>query len=196
MSGFDHAAKLQAALLDSQVIRRKAAIVTSYDPDAYRAKVKLQPEDLLTGWLPIASAWVGAGWGFFTPPAIGQLVRVEFVEGHLDAGEIVGSAHNSALPPVSVPAGEMLLQHAAGSLLQFHNDSTVKLISAGTLTTQAPQWNHTGPVFVDGSLQTSGDITDNNTTNSSTLAQLRTAHNDHDHPDPQGGSTGTPNLTV
>src|SRR5260363_12451 len=32
-------------------------IVTSYDPKTYAVKVQLQPEGVLTGWIPLKSAW-------------------------------------------------------------------------------------------------------------------------------------------
>ncbi|NIB50037.1 phage baseplate assembly protein V, partial [Salmonella enterica subsp. enterica] len=36
---------------------------------------------------------------------------------------------------------------------------TVTLISAGTLTSQAPQWNHTGPMQINGTLLVTQTIT-------------------------------------
>lgn len=55
----------------------RMGIVTSYDPNRYTAKVKLMPEaadpdqsqDLPeSGWMPVSTQWVGAGWGMYCPP--------------------------------------------------------------------------------------------------------------------------------
>ena len=186
------AARIQAALQNSRRVYQKIGIVTSYDPERYQARVELQPEGILTGWLPISSQWVGANWGLFMPPSIDQHVKVEFIEASLDAGIITGMQFSDAFPPISVPAGEMLMQHKAGSLLQFHNDGTVHLVSAGTLTSEAPQWNHTGPMKLDGDLDVTGDISDQNGAHG-TVRDLRDTYNGHDHNDPQGGVVGIPN---
>lgn len=132
-NGLNRAAQLQAALMSAQTVKVKIGVVTSYSPDKYQAKVKLQPEGLLTGWLPVSSQWVGSSWGLFLPPSEGQHVRVEFLDGHLDAGTITGMHFSNKFPPVPVPAGEMLMQHQSGSLLHFDNAGNVALTSAANL---------------------------------------------------------------
>ncbi|MGT2505665.1 phage baseplate assembly protein V [Cupriavidus basilensis] len=63
----------------------QVGIVTSYDPGTASAKVRLQPEDpdspdaTLTGWLPVASPWVGNGWGVDAPVTPGDQVEVKFL---------------------------------------------------------------------------------------------------------------------
>lgn len=189
-------AQLQAALLNAQTVKAKIGVVTSYNPDKYQAKVELQPEGLLTGWLPISSQWVGTSWGCFMPPAIGQHVRVEFVEGLLDAGVITGMLFSNAFPPVAVPAGEMLLQHASGSLLHFDNAGNVEVTANKAMTLNAPSgFTFNGDSQFNGNVQASGTIADLNAAHG-TIGDLRTAHNDHDHTDPQGGTVGPASITV
>ncbi len=65
----------------SQQALVRMAVVTSFDPDAYAAKVQIQPEGVETGFLPVASPWVGNGWGMFCPPSPGDVVDVHFQEG-------------------------------------------------------------------------------------------------------------------
>ena len=191
-----NAMRMQAERQASQRATTRLGIVTSYDPSNYSAKVKIQPEDTETGWLPILSPWVGNGWGFFAPPTIGDMVEVQYQEGDFNAGMICLRLFNDSDRPLTVPSGEFWLQHASGSKLKFHNDGTVELISIGTLTSSAPQWNHTGNVQVTGNIMTTGDITDQIGTNSRTIAGMRSQYNSHTHSDPQGGSVGTPSATM
>ena len=156
---FEQMVRVPPALMLAQRVHAKIGVVTSYNPDRYQAKVALQPRGQLSGWLPIATQWAGNQWGLYVPPSPGSHVIVAFVEGAINAGVILGMLFSNAIPPISVPAGEMLMQHSAGSLLQFFNDGTVKLVSNSTLTTQATQWNHTGPLSLDGNLAVTGNIT-------------------------------------
>ena len=47
----------------SQFGAPRCGLVASFNPQTYCAKVMIQPENTLTGWLPILSSWVGPGWG-------------------------------------------------------------------------------------------------------------------------------------
>lgn len=181
--------RLQAEQVQGNIAKTRAGLVDSYDPSTYSCKVSLQPDNTLTGWLPILSPWVGNGWGLFAPPTIGDLVEVQFIEGDIESGILCQRFYNDVDRPLATPSGEFWLVHASGSSLKFHNDGTVSLISAGTLTSSAPQWNHTGNVLVTGNIVASGDISDH--TNKS-MAGMRSAYNGHSHADPQGGSTSTP----
>jgi phage baseplate assembly protein gpV len=159
----------------------RQGVVTSYDPSAYAIKVALQPDNVLTGWIPLKSAWVGNSWGLFCPPSIGDAVEVDFQED--DGG--VGSAglrfFNDYDRPLPCPSGEFWLVHKSGSLLKFHNDGSVELHTAadlnasvagnanvavtGNINSSAAQWNHAGPVTVNGNViingteQVTGNIT-------------------------------------
>lgn len=147
----------QAALQQTGRATTRIGVVSSYDPTHYCAKVRLQPEDIETGWLPVASLQVGNGWGLFCPPSAGDMVQVEFQEADGLVGVIVGRFFNDADRPLGAPSGEFWLVNKSGSKLRFHNDGTVDLVAVGTLTTSAPQWNHTGPVHITGNLQLTGD---------------------------------------
>lgn len=108
--------------------------VTNYDPNTYSAKALIQPEGVETGWLPIASLWVGSGWGLFAPPKIGDVVEVRFQEGGKEAG-MIGLRHfGDVFRPLAVPSGEFWLQHQSGSFLKFKNDGSVEANAAANLT--------------------------------------------------------------
>jgi hypothetical protein len=129
-----NAMKLQAQLAQ-QGSHARLGKVLGYDPDTYRAKVLIQPENQISGWMPVASEWVGNGWGMFAPPAEGDAVLVEFFHGDFEAGIITRRFyHNAARPVASIPAGEFWLVHQSGSGLKFHNDGNVEISSHKDLT--------------------------------------------------------------
>jgi hypothetical protein len=122
----------------------RMGIVDTYDPALYCAKVRLQPEDpdhperSLTGFLPIASEWVGNGWGLVCPPTAGDVVDVHFQEGGKNAGYISKRFFSSVtLPPMvssaGAPSGEFWLVHQSGSFLKFTNDGKVTINSASDM---------------------------------------------------------------
>jgi uncharacterized protein involved in type VI secretion and phage assembly len=116
----------------------RMGIVSSYDADHYAAKVRIQPEGHETGWLPVATPWVGNGWGLFAPPTEGDVVDVHFQEGGREAAFVSLRFFGDEAPPLSVPSGEFWLVHKSGSFVKFHNDGSVELSAASTLRLEAP----------------------------------------------------------
>lgn len=165
MQQFRNQLGLAAQLSQNDTQHTKVGIVTSYDSGTASARVRLQPEDsenpdaTLTGWLPVATAWVGDGWGIDAPVSPGDQVEVKYFGAEVENGYIAGRFYSDQVRPTGAKSGEFFLTHKSGSKLRFHNDGTVTLISAGTLTSQAPQWNHTGPVQIDGTLLVKQTIT-------------------------------------
>lgn len=156
---------LAAQLAQGDRAESRAGEVKSYDPGTASARVRLLPIDpdnpdrSLTGWLPVTSPWVGNGWGMDAPVSPGDQVEVQFFGGEIDDGYVCARLFSDQQRPTGAQSGEFFLTHASGSKLQFHNDGTVTLISAGTLTSQAPQWNHTGNMQIDGTLLVKKTIT-------------------------------------
>lgn len=173
--------KAGAGGLDGRAGVARFGLVSSFDPKAYAARVLLQPENVLTGWLPVLSAWVGAGWGLAAPLVPGAQVLVIAQEGDAEQGVVVGAVWSTVDTPLAAPAGELWLQHEKGSF--------IKLLSDGTISLSASQVNVTGNLVV------SGDISDQNGAHG-TVAALRQAHDLHVHVAPQGGNTGLPSETV
>ncbi|AVA37651.1 phage baseplate assembly protein V [Cupriavidus metallidurans] len=159
---------LAAQLAQAGRAESVVGIVTSYDPGNAAARVRIQPVDpdfpdrSLTGWLPVISPWVGNGWGLDAPVSPGDQVEVKFFGGEIENGYVAGRLFSDQQRPTGAKSGEFFLTHASGSKLQFHNDGTVTLVSAGTLTSQAPQWNHNGPVNITGKLLVTDTITGQN----------------------------------
>jgi len=134
MQGQRNAMRLQAqrALAEFMVCRNGQ--ITNYDPDNYAVKVQLQPDGMLTGWLPLTSPWIGNQWGLFAAPSVGDMVAVEFIDGNLEAGFATMRFFNDEDRPLSVESGEFWLVHKSGSFLKFHNDGTVELTTHSDLT--------------------------------------------------------------
>lgn len=104
----------------------------------YEVRVKLQPEDVMTGWLPVLSPMVGTGWGIVSPPALNMQAFVVPHEGRADHGVVVGMAFNvQDMPPQpggnAVSEGQFALVHKNGSYLLF-NDDDVVLVTNRDLT--------------------------------------------------------------
>jgi phage baseplate assembly protein gpV len=180
MDQFWNAVKARAGALDGMAGVARFGLVSSFDPASYAAKVLVQPENVLSGWLPIVSAWVGAGWGLAAPLTPGDQVLIIAQEGDAEQGVVIGCVWSAVDTPMPVPSGELWLRHQSGSFVKLHNDGTIALA--------APTVNITGNLVV------SGDISDANGAHG-TLAALRNAHDTHTHPAP-GGTTGLPSVIV
>lgn len=159
MMGMQNAMAVAAQRSADERQHVRAGIVDSYDPATYSVKVKFLPNGVTSGWIPIASAFVGTGWGMQAGPAIGDMVTVVCLEGDLSSGIVVGGLFNDQDRPMPVPSGEMWIQHASGSLLKFLNDGTVQLVAATSIESTAPAWNHIGPVNIEGALTVKNRIT-------------------------------------
>lgn len=107
----------------------RMGIVTNYDPARHSARVLLQPEGIQTGYLPVTTAWVGNGWGMYSPPSIGNVVEVHFQQGGKEAGFIVNRFFSSKTKPLAVPSEEFWVVHKSGTAIKLTNDGNV-LISA------------------------------------------------------------------
>ncbi len=173
--------KAGAGGLDGRAGVARFGLVSSFDPANYAARILLQPENVLTGWLPVLSPWVGSGWGMAAPLVPGAQVLVVAQEGDAEQAVVVGAVWSTVDKPVPAPAGELWLCHQSGSFIKLLNDGTIAL--------QASQVNVTGNLVV------SGDISDQNGAHG-TVAALRQAHDQHVHSVPQGGDTGLPTETV
>ena len=159
-----NALKLQAHALDQAQSRPRFATVASVDVSSATVRVMLQPENVLTGWLPVLSPWTGTGWGMVCPPSPGDQVLVIGQEGDADNGVVIGSAFSSKRSPPPAPPGEFWLVHATGTCLKFKNDGSVQIV---------------------GDLHVTGDVYDSH----GPLSRLRTAYDSHTHVDSRGGQT-------
>jgi phage baseplate assembly protein gpV len=179
MDDFLNVIKAHASALDEAQAQPRFGVVTSVDPNNATVRVQLQPEGVLTGWLPVLSPWTGAGWGMSCPPSVSDQVLVVAQEGDAEHGVVVGRAFSLSEACPAAPAGEFWLVHASGSFLKLRNDGTIYLNGPVTLT---------GTLVVTGDLRAGGDITDGH----GSLSALRGHYNAHIHTDNHGDITDTP----
>lgn len=164
------AIKNQAGIANRTIAQPRFAIVTSFNMADYTARVTLQPEGTMTGWLPVLSPWTGAGWGMVCPLAAGDQVLVLPQEGDAEHGIIAGRTYSNVSPPPHVAAGEFWIVHSSGSCLKLKADGTVA---------------------ISGDLHVTGNIYDIH----GSLSHLRGVFNEHTHTASSGASTSPPNIT-
>lgn len=140
-----HTRAAQAML---QNARTRLGTVSSYNPNTYEVKIKLQPEGIETGWLPINVLQAGAGWGVYCGPAIGDQALIAFPEGDIESGQCLGFVPNDSDPPPVVQSGEMHFIHHAGWFLKFLADG---------IHSMGP-WTHTGDINVTGTVTATTDV--------------------------------------
>ena len=148
--------KSHAANLDRSVGQAKFGTVTSVNANDGTARVLIQPEAVLSGWLPVLSQWVGNGWGLVCPPTPGDQVLLVPQEGDIEQGIIIGRVFSRKQPPPAAPPGEFWIVHESGSFLKLCNDGTIR---------------------VQGDLHVAGDVYDRH----GALSGLRAHYNSHTH---------------
>lgn len=160
--------KGHADSLDCGSGQPRFGVVTSVDANSACVRVTLQPEGVLSGWLPVTSPWVGAGWGLVCPLSPGDQVMVLAQEGNAEHGVVIGAAFSTYQLPPAAPVGEFWLVHSSGSFVKLQNDGTIR---------------------ISGDLHVNGDVYDGH----GSLSDLRTHYNEHTHIDSRGGITSIPN---
>ncbi len=165
-----NAIKTQAGMVDRTLGQPRFGTISSFNAADHTARVLLQPEGTVTGWLPVLSPWTGVGWGIVCPLAAGDQVFVLPHEGDAEHGVIVGRAFSSRCPPPQSAEGELWIVHPSGSCLKLKGDGTVS---------------------VSGDLHVEGDVYDSH----GSMAHLRGNFNAHTHTVASGAITSLPNLT-
>lgn len=156
-----------AATLDQMQASPRLATVTSIDPETASVRVLQQPENVLSGWLPVLSLWAGDGWGIVSLPAPGDQVLVLSHDGNSSSGIVVGALFSEKRKVPAAPLGELWLVHSSGSSLKLVNDGTIRI--AGDLHVDGDVYDRSGP-----------------------LSHLRNVFNAHIHKDSMGRNTTIP----
>jgi uncharacterized protein involved in type VI secretion and phage assembly len=128
--------------------------IQSVNPANHTARVTIQPEGALSGWLPIHAVWIGNGWGMVCLPSPGDQVTLDADSGDSTNLKITGRVYNAGQTPPASNPGEMVLVHQSGSYLKLLNDGGIH--SKGT-------WNHIGAISATGNItagQGTGDQAD------------------------------------
>ncbi|TCG09366.1 hypothetical protein BZM27_06085 [Paraburkholderia steynii] len=145
--------RAHAQMAQGEKTTHRVGQVTAYDPSKYSVKVKMWPDTQESlGWIPLASTYIGNGWGLVAGPSIGDQVMIAFDREDQDAGVVVGRFFTDVEQPPAAPSGDFWLVHKSGSLLKFHGDGSVELTANATLTYRAAQHHFIGPVQMDATL--------------------------------------------
>lgn len=103
-------------------------IVDGYNPALHAVKVRLQPDDIITGWIQIETPQIG--WQI--APNVNDPGWVEFHEDDRRAGVFVGTAFNDNFPPPkSIAAGEAYYQNKSGASSYFKADGSITFTDKG-----------------------------------------------------------------
>lgn len=206
---------MRSAMAQSAFSGTRQGIITAYDPKEYAIKVSLQPTGEETGWIPLASPWVGNGYGFAAGPMIGAEVEVNFDSGTVGVGMAGGQFYNNEDRCPGPPSGELWIVHQSGSMLKFLNSgkiviqdsagTSINLNGDGTRTDSASgavtSTASGGMTIVaniqnNGNFQASGSIKDMNGDHGS-INDIRTTYNGHTHHENgAGGNTNVPNQLI
>ncbi len=150
--------KRNASALDSQAAEMRVGTIESIGPDGTTARVTIMPEGILSGWLPVGFASVGANC-IIVPPNQGDLVLIEPHEGDAENWVISHRIFSTASPPPNSPAtgnpikpGELAIIMGCGSYLHFD-------VAGNVWGKAATQWNMVGNVKWTGTMDVTGEVT-------------------------------------
>lgn len=150
MDGFLNAMKSQTG---NQIDARgqfKIGVVKSVHAEAYTVKCEIQPDGVMSGWLPVFSMWLGNGWGMACLPPPGTQVLIAPLNGDMENGIVMGALYSSAdIPPGPARVGEFLLVHSTGTFLRLGND--------GSVQAKAEAFVLEGDLYLNGKLRVDGD---------------------------------------
>lgn len=164
----------------------RLGLVSSFDGRVgkYAVKVRLMPEDIETGWLPIMPALAGAGWGVYVGPAVGDQAVIIHQEGDINSGMCLGFLASDEDPPPEVVSGEI-------HLIAKDGDAKVILKADGSITSKGA-WTHEGTFHASENITSAADVIDHSDgTSGVSMKEHRDAYNTHGH----GGVTAGGAMT-
>jgi phage baseplate assembly protein gpV len=162
---FENEMRRQAQEATRHIAPPRLGIVSTYDPNQYAVKVRLQPDGTETGWIQLKSQWVGDEWGLFCPPINGAQVEVTFEKADGEAGLCGSGLFSDEDRPLPVPQGEFWLVHKSGAYVKLTNDPTLTLgdgqgasiTIANGLLKSVGAWTHTGNFSATGEVTAKSD---------------------------------------
>lgn len=162
IEGFLNAVRQVADIQGQSRAAVRHGIITGYDPTTHAVKVTIQPEDIVTGWLPLKAIAVGPNWGAIFAPTLGEQVEVSFQEDDSTLGTVGLRFFTDDDTPPQVPAGEWWLIHKDGASVKFTADGKLTLTDASGTVLQLSndgKIRGTGDLIVSGKIQAGEDIT-------------------------------------
>ena len=150
-----NAIKGHTARQDEGYAQPRLATIEAYDADEHSARVRIQPEGVLSGWVPVAALAVGNGFGVVAPPSEGDQVLVVAQEGDAEHLVVIGRVFTvRARPPVS-PATMKAVQ--PGEFAVFAPGAWIH-VAGGVIHAEATELRLKGDLKVDGNVEVTGDV--------------------------------------
>ncbi len=141
--------RTQSAIQNAYQGQVRHGLVTAVDPKTHSVKVTLQPEGVVTGWLPDPGL-ACSGLRIACPCEVGTQVLTLPVEADAEHPVIVARLFDTTVtPPISPGTGSVVQPGEVGFFLS--NGNYLHLSSSGIFMK--------GDVTVDGSIKTTGDVT-------------------------------------
>jgi phage baseplate assembly protein V len=113
----------------NQWSRPRVGLVSAYDPDRHAVRVRLQPEDVESGWIPVTEQHVGNGFGIVMGPNIGDQFEVQFQGSDGETGRILGRLYSNEDRPPRVEAGEVMIRHQSGTRIFLDKNGVITIES-------------------------------------------------------------------
>ena len=153
------------------IAHHRHAVVTSVNPADHTVKVTLQPEGVLSGWIPCGTVGVGAA-SLVIPPNVGDQVLVAPAEGSADHWRVISRIFDdSNQVPVSPITGK---PPTSGEVGIFAGGAYLHMSG--------------GRIYLAGDVHVDGDLYDRH----GSLDRLRQAYDAHAHTgvEPGNGKSG------
>ena len=168
----------------------RTGIVASVDAERYLVRVKVQPNDILTGWLPVAAASVGA-LSIVSLPSVGAAVQLIPQEGSPDGYVVTGVMFSRATPPPKMPraigGADTTVQPGEHGVCV---GNTVFFVSAAGFYSKGA-WMHEGTWESSGNMKSRAEVIDK----VGSLDSLRDHYNAHRHTGVQAGAAQSGTTT-
>jgi hypothetical protein len=173
----------------SQAGQPRIGLVQSYDPEQHAVRVTIQPEDVMSGWIPVGVMAAGGGT-FRAAPSLNSQVVILPQEGDIENGIVVCSLHSVADPVPKVGdtdpntgTAAVPLQPGEGEWVGNGGGSALRMTQSGVVVI--------GDLGVSGDIVCKGNVSDS----VGTLNGLRQHYDSHAHPGVQSGSSQTGTTT-
>ena len=149
MDNMVRALRLHSAIRAGSDGQARHAIVTAVDPGQHAVKLMIQPEGLVSGWLPDPGL-ACAGLRIACPCEVGTQVLIVPVEGDAEHPMIVARLFDVVhTAPVSPATGQPVQPGEVGIFLQ---GGTYLHLTSAAIYLQ-------GKLVLDGSIEATGDVT-------------------------------------
>lgn len=154
-----HQIKRVVSEMLSRLTLAKYGEITAYNPANYTVKVMLMPEQVETGFIPLAAVWVGNNLGAVFGPNIGDSVKLDFIDGSVQATVVNGRFFNSVAHPPVVQSGQAAFVDGSGAYIRLNGDGTITAGAPTSITVTTPLLKQVGSFEVDGNSQFNGTVT-------------------------------------